>query len=149
MSKSSSAADVKLASNYESLRATLLGRAICDRLDPPAGFLGPAERSPAADRVPGPHAARPARAQSFDQLAATAGIGRKKLETFIKLLVRATKEDAAEAKIENLPGADEAAGRRPRRERQVRSAARFRNGLDAAGAKRSAATAWAARSSAG
>jgi hypothetical protein len=46
--------------------------------------------------------------QSFDQLATTAGIGRKKLETFIKLLVRATKEEAAEAHVENLPGADEA-----------------------------------------
>jgi hypothetical protein len=45
--------------------------------------------------------------QSFDQLAVTAGIGRKKLETFIKLLVRATKEDAVEANLENLPGADE------------------------------------------
>jgi hypothetical protein len=46
--------------------------------------------------------------QPFEQLAATAGIGRKKLEMLIKLLVRATKEDAADAKIENLPGAEEA-----------------------------------------
>src|SRR5262249_3198165 len=43
----------------------------------------------------------------FDQLASTAGIGRKKLETLIKLLVRATKQDAADARLENLPGADE------------------------------------------
>jgi hypothetical protein len=40
-------------------------------------------------------------------LAATAGIGRKKLETLIKLLVRATKEDAQGTSLEDLPGADE------------------------------------------
>jgi hypothetical protein len=44
---------------------------------------------------------------SYDQLAATAGIGRRKLETFIKLLVRATNEDAPEQTAEALPGAEE------------------------------------------
>jgi len=106
MSKSSSAADVKLASNYESLRATLLGEQYAARLSRPLAFWAlPSDR-----RLPTAFLGRTLSdllGQSFDQLAVTAGIGRKKLETFIKLLVRATKEDAAEANLENLPGADE------------------------------------------
>src|SRR5437868_6677082 len=106
MAKTSSAAEVKLATNYESLRTTLLAREFAERLDRPLAFWAlPSDR-----RLPTALLGRTLRdlfAQSFDQLAATAGIGRKKLETFIKLLVRATKEDAADANIENLPGAEE------------------------------------------
>lgn len=107
MAKSSSADDVKLATNYESLRATLLTAQYSDRLDRPLAFWAlPSDR-----RLPTALLARNLRElfqQSFEQLGATAGIGRKKLETFIKLLVRATKEDAAGAIEESLPGADEA-----------------------------------------
>src|SRR4051812_39838703 len=106
MAAISSAADVKLASNYESLRATLLTDQYAARLSRPLAFWAlPSDR-----RLPTAFLGRTLRdllGQSFEQLAATAGIGRKKLETFIKLLVRATKEDAAEAEVENLPGADE------------------------------------------
>src|SRR5947199_475939 len=106
MAKSSSADDVKLATNYESLRATLLKDEYAGRLDRPLAFWAlPSDR-----RLPTALLGRTLRDlfnDSFEQLAATAGIGRKKLETFIKLLVRATKEDAADANIENLPGAEE------------------------------------------
>jgi len=106
MAKSSSADDVKLATNYEGLRETLRESRYADRLDRPLAFWAlPSDR-----RLPTALLARTLRelfTQSFDQLAATAGIGRKKLEMFIKLLVRATKEESA-AKVEDyLPGADE------------------------------------------
>src|SRR5262245_14003334 len=106
MAKTSSAADVRLASNYETLRNTLLTEKYAGRLDRPLAFWAlPSDR-----RLPTAFLGRTLSdllGQSFDQLAVTAGIGRKKLETFIKLLVRATKEDAVEASLENLPGADE------------------------------------------
>ena len=103
--KTSSATEVKLATNYESL-PTLQQKEFAERLDRPLAFwaLASDRRLPTAllGRTLCDLFSLP-----FEQLAATAGIGRKKLETLIKLLVRATKEDAAEAKVENLPGADE------------------------------------------
>lgn len=106
MAKSSSAADVKLASNYDSLRKTLLGSEFMSRLDRPLAFWAlPSDR-----RLPTAFLGRTLRellSHSFEQLSATAGIGRRKLETFIKLLVRATKEDAAQSATENLPGTNE------------------------------------------
>lgn len=106
MAKSSSADDVKLATNYDSLRTTLLSSQYADRLDRPLAFWAlPSDR-----RLPTALLAKTLRelfAQSYDQLGTTAGIGRKKLETFIKLLVRATKEESATAVEEFLPGADE------------------------------------------
>src|SRR5262245_22723776 len=107
MSKPSSVSDVKLSSHYDSLRATLLSPAFSSRLDRPLAFWAlPSDR-----RLPTAFLERTLRdllGHSYKELAVTAGIGRKKLETFVKLLVRATKEDAAEAHVENLPGADEA-----------------------------------------
>jgi hypothetical protein len=38
----------------------------------------------------------------YKEMAATAGIGRKKMETFMKLLVRATKEDATNTALDKL-----------------------------------------------
>lgn len=106
MAKTSSAADVRLATNYESLRNTLQGKAYAGRLERPLAFWAlPSDR-----RLPTALLSNTLREllnQSWDQLAATAGIGRKKLETLIKLLVRATKEDAQGATAEDLPGADE------------------------------------------
>ena len=107
MAKSSSAADVKLATNYQTLRTTLLSEQFAPRLGRPLAFWAlPSDR-----RLPTAFLGRTLRdllSQPFEQLAATAGIGHKKLETFIKLLVRATKEDALDMSLENLPGADEA-----------------------------------------
>jgi hypothetical protein len=106
MAKTSSAADVKLATSYDSLRSTLLTPQYAARLNRPLAFWAlPSDR-----RLPTAFLGRTLSdllKQEFDQLATTAGIGRKKLETFIKLLVRATKEDAAGAELENLPGAEE------------------------------------------
>jgi len=107
MAKTSSASDVKLANNYDALRKTLQQKEFHDRLDRPLAFWAlPNDR-----RLPTALLGRTLRElfkHPFDQLASTAGIGRKKLEMLIKLLVRATKQDAADAKLENLPGADEA-----------------------------------------
>jgi hypothetical protein len=106
MGKASTAADVKLASHYESLRNTLLQEKYASRLNRPLAFWAlQSDR-----RLPTAFLGRTLRdllSHSFDELAATAGIGRKKLEMFIKLLVRATKEEASDASLENLPGADE------------------------------------------
>ena len=106
MAKSSSADDVKLSTNYESLRSTLLNPKYADRLDRPLAFWAlPSDR-----RLPTALLSRTLRdlfKHSFDELASTAGIGRKKLETFIKLLVRATKEESETAAVAYLPGADE------------------------------------------
>jgi hypothetical protein len=106
MAKTSSVADVKLATNYDTVRKTLLGEAYRSRLSRPLAFWAlPSDR-----RLPTVFLGRTLGdllSHPFDQLAATAGIGRKKLETFIKLLVRATKEDVAGTTIEELPGAEE------------------------------------------
>src|SRR5262245_13677050 len=107
MTKTSSAADVRLASNYESLRNTLLTEKFAGRLNRPLAFWAlPSDR-----RLPTAFLGRTLKdllGQSFDQLAVTAGIGRKKLETLIKLLVRATKEENAAAVESYLPGSEEA-----------------------------------------
>jgi hypothetical protein len=101
MNKPSSADDVKLMSSFESLRATLLSESYANRLDRQLAFWAlPSDR-----RLPTAFLGRKLRdllSQSWPQLSATAGIGRKKLETFIKLLVRATKEDAAVSAAEVL-----------------------------------------------
>ena len=101
MAKSSSADDVKLMSSYESLRATLLTEKYADRLDRQLAFWAlPSDR-----RLPTAFLGRTLRdllGQKYKELAATAGIGRKKLETFVKLLVRATKEDATNTTLEQI-----------------------------------------------
>jgi len=92
MPKPSSADDVKLMSSYETVKATLLEPRFADRLDRPLAFWAlPYDR-----RLPTAFLSRTLRdllSTPFPLLAATAGIGRKKLTTFVKLLVRATKED--------------------------------------------------------
>ncbi|MDX1946880.1 MAG: hypothetical protein SFU86_15870 [Pirellulaceae bacterium] len=94
MTKSSSADDVKLMSSYETVRATLLGPEYADRLDKPLAYWAlPADR-----RLPTAFLGRKLGellSTPYPQLAATAGIGRKKLGTFVKLLVRATKSDTS------------------------------------------------------
>ena len=108
MAKTSSASDVKLASNYDGrLCKTLQQKEFHDRLDRPLAFWAlPNDR-----RLPTALLGADARAtcssiHSTNSLPRQA-LARKKLEMLIKLLVRATKEDAADAKLENLPGADE------------------------------------------
>jgi hypothetical protein len=95
MANTSSADDVKLMSSYETVRATLLSPAFADRLDKPLAFWAlPNDR-----RLPTAFLGRTLKdllQTPFPLLAATAGIGRKKLGTFVKLLVRATKDDSPE-----------------------------------------------------
>jgi hypothetical protein len=71
MAKTTSAADVKLASNYDSLRSTLLGEAYAARLDRPLAFWAlPSDR-----RLPTAFLGKTLGEllhQPFDQLAATA-----------------------------------------------------------------------------
>jgi hypothetical protein len=106
MAKTSSAAEVKLGSHFETLKKTLQGEQYEARLNRQLAFWAlPSDR-----RLPTALLGMTLRellSQPFNQLAATAGIGHKKLETLIKLLVRATKEDGPEVAMENLPGADE------------------------------------------
>jgi hypothetical protein len=106
MAKTSSAAEVKLANHFETLKQTLQTERYASRLNRPLAFWAlPSDR-----RLPTALLGQTLRellAQPFPQLASTAGIGYKKLETFIKLLVRATKEDAPGVEIKNVPGADE------------------------------------------
>ncbi len=91
MPKPSSADDVKLMSSYETVKATLQEPSYADRLDKPLAFWAlPNDR-----RLPTAFLGRTLRDllhTPFPMLAATAGIGRKKLMTFVKLLVRATKD---------------------------------------------------------
>ncbi|MCI0357630.1 MAG: hypothetical protein L0211_03980 [Planctomycetaceae bacterium] len=93
MPKPSSADDVKLMSSYETVKATLLSPEYSDRLDRPLAFWAlPNDR-----RLPTAFLGRTLRDllhTPFPMLAATAGIGRKKLMTFVKLLVRATKDES-------------------------------------------------------
>jgi len=106
MAKTSSAAEVKLASHFETLRQTLQTEAYQARLTRPLAFWAlPSDR-----RLPTALLGRTLKdilSQPFPQLAATAGIGYKKLETLIKLLVRATKEDSPGVEIKNVPGSEE------------------------------------------
>jgi len=92
MPKPSSADDVKLMSSYETVKASLLDPKFADRLDKPLAFWAlPNDR-----RLPTAFLGRTLRDllnTPFPLLAATAGIGRKKLMTFVKLLVRATKDE--------------------------------------------------------
>jgi hypothetical protein len=93
MPKPSSADDVKLMSSYETVKAALLAPEYADRLDKPLAFWAlPNDR-----RLPTAFLGRTLRdllQTPFPMLAATAGIGRKKLMTFVKLLVRATKDES-------------------------------------------------------
>jgi hypothetical protein len=116
MPNPSSADDVKLMSSYETVRATLLSPALVDRLDKPLAFWAlPNDR-----RLPTAFLGRTIREllnTPFPQLAATAGIGRKKLTTFVKLLVRATKDGSPGP--EQLTGTDDAGRFDPNRVSEV------------------------------
>ena len=92
MPKPTSADDVKLMTSFETVRDTLLSPSLADRLDKPLAYWAlPSDR-----RLPTAFLSRTLRdllSTPFPLLAATAGIGRKKLTTFVKLLVRATKDE--------------------------------------------------------
>ena len=92
MVKASSADDVKLMTSFENVRTLLLSGAFADRLEMPLAYwvLRGDRRLPIAflGRKLGDLLRT-----SFPQLAATAGIGKKKMHTLVELLARATKQD--------------------------------------------------------
>lgn len=95
MTKSPSADDVKLRAAFENSRTVLSGPDYADRLEKPLAFwtLPSDRRLPLAflPRNLGDLLAKP-----YDELAATSGIGKKKMQTLVKLLARAIKNDSSD-----------------------------------------------------
>src|SRR5688572_18619640 len=95
MTKSPSADDVKLRAAFENSRTVLSGPDYADRLEKPLAFwtLPSDRRLPLAflPRNLGQLLALP-----YDELAATSGIGKKKMQTLVKLLSRAIKNDSSD-----------------------------------------------------
>ena len=93
MAKASSVEDFKQISNFQSLRKTLLDDHQTNRLERPLAYWAlPNDR-----RLPLAFLGRPLGElleTPFEHLAATPGIGRKKIASMLKLLARAAKEPA-------------------------------------------------------
>ncbi len=105
MSHSSSAEEVKLRAAFETARTALLGPDHADRLEKPLAFwvLPNDRRLPIAFL---PRLLKDLLAVPFEELAATPGIGRKKMFSLVKLLGRALKNDPnvlASFSIEKAP----------------------------------------------
>lgn len=94
MPPSLSADDVKLEGSFETVKRQLQGPEFASRLSQPLAFwaLPNDRRLPLAFLG---HTVEQILATPFQQLSATAGIGRKKMESLVILLVRATKDDPA------------------------------------------------------
>jgi hypothetical protein len=95
MNRITSVDDHKLAALYENVRRVLRSPKYADRRDKPLAFWAlPRDR-----RLPMAllgYSLKDLLAHSFDKLSATAGIGKKKLGSLIKLLHRATKDHPPE-----------------------------------------------------
>jgi hypothetical protein len=91
LTRATSVEDYKLVSSYENIRKTLLLDRYADRLDKPLAFWAlPNDR-----RLPLAFLGRTIKdllSTPFEELSATPGIGQKKINSFVKLLSRATKE---------------------------------------------------------
>ncbi len=91
MNRVTSVEDHKLTTAYESLRETFRSPRYSDRIDKPLAFWAlPGDR-----RLPMALLGHPIKdliTHPLDELAATPGIGKKKLHSLIKLLHRATRE---------------------------------------------------------
>ncbi len=116
MHKPTSAEEYKLIGNFHTVRKTLLQSRFNDRLDRPLAYWAlPNDR-----RLPLAFLGRTLRnllETPFEELAATPGIGQKKMGTLIKLLNRATKDQprsTSDADSDPPPrkqtGADRSAG---------------------------------------
>jgi len=92
VNKATSADDFKLASSYHAVRKVLLQDRYADRLEKPLAYwtLPKDRRLPLAflDRT-----LRQLLETPFEQLAATQGIGQKKISTLVKLLHRVTRDE--------------------------------------------------------
>jgi hypothetical protein len=91
MNRSVSVEELKLQSSFESLCKTLSAKRFSDRWDKPLAYwaLPNDRRLPLAYLG---HTLQQIINMPFDQLASTPGIGLKKIESLVKLLVRATKD---------------------------------------------------------
>ena len=109
MKRITSVEDHKLAALYESVRETLRGSKYSERTGKPLAFwaLPKDRRLPLA--LLG-YSLKDLLAHSFDELSATAGVGKKKLHSLVKLLHRATKDQPLEA----TPLLDEFAAKKKR-----------------------------------
>lgn len=92
MAKSPSADDVKLMNSFEAIRKTLLASPRQDRLHKPLAYwaLPSDRRLPLAFLS---YTLHELLQQTYDELASTAGIGRKKMQSLVKLLHRAAKDE--------------------------------------------------------
>lgn len=93
MTKSASADEVKVRTALDNARTVLSGPGFEDRLERPLAFwaLPTDRRLPLAFL---PRSLRDLLSQPYDTLAATSGIGKKKMQTLVKLLGRAIKNDS-------------------------------------------------------
>ena len=94
MAKSPSADDVKLTSSFEAIRKTLLAGSRPERLQQPLAYWAlPSDR-----RLPLAFLSLTLNellGHTYGELASTAGIGRKKMLSLVKLLHRAARDEAA------------------------------------------------------
>jgi hypothetical protein len=119
MNRITSVEDHKLAALYENLREVLRSPKYADRRDKPLAFWAlPRDR-----RLPMAllgYSLQDLLAHPFEKLSATAGIGKKKLGSLIKLLHRATKDHPPE--LTPLPERPATRSARPKRAKSDKSA---------------------------
>jgi hypothetical protein len=103
MTKSPSADDVKIRAAIDNARTLMAGPGFEDRLDKPLAFwtLPTDRRLPLAFL---PRTLRDLLAQPYETLVATSGIGKKKMQTLVKLLGRAIKNDPHDLSTFDLDG---------------------------------------------
>ncbi len=113
MSKTSPVESFKQVNTFQNLRKSLLENLSSPHLDKPLAFwaLSGDRRLPLAFLG---HTLRDLLNLSFDEVAATPGIGQKKIGSLLKLLARASKSkmpDGTPSSIEPLPESQQASGR--------------------------------------
>src|SRR4051812_14123221 len=113
MTKLSSVERYKQIASFEAVRKTLLEPRFADRLERPLAFWAlSADR-----RLPLAFLGRTLRElvnASFDELQAAPGIGRKKMAALVKLLQRATKEQAGAEQFSDEPPQSDSGGKSSR-----------------------------------
>jgi hypothetical protein len=103
MSKSQSADDVKLMKSFEGIRSTLLADHRRERLEEPLAYWTLANDR----RLPLAFLSRTLNdllSQTYNELAGTAGIGRRKMQSLITLLQRAAKDELSTEVLSSSTG---------------------------------------------
>ena len=99
LSKASSVEELQIISRFEALRKILLGPQYAEHIGKPLAYW----TLPTDRRLPLAFLGRTLRDllnAPFSELAATPGIGRKKMHSFVRLLARAANTDPAEMLVE-------------------------------------------------